>query len=119
MDFELLHELMVLSLKKEKALILAAMHEREFCSVAFFIRFNNRITYIKGASSSFGRKVGSMHMLFNQVIKQNSNNSIFLDFGGSMHPGISKFFESFTATKKNYSSIHNNSLPFPINILKK
>jgi hypothetical protein len=85
----------------------------------FFLTFNNNITYIFGASAKRGKQNGSMSMIFNEVIRENSGTGKVLDFEGSDIESIARFYRSFGSQPVPYVSLKFNNLPFFIKAFKK
>lgn len=90
----------------------------ENTAAAFFMHSQNRIVYLKGASSETGKKNGSMHKLFDALIRKFSNTDTILDFGGSDAEGVARFFHSFGAKDSIYLQLRMNNLPIPLKWLK-
>jgi len=81
----------------------------------FFIQ-NNRVTYLKGATTELGKSRGAMHFIFNELIKLHSSSEMVLDFGGSKIESIASFYKRFGAVDRPYYMYSKNSLPW---VLKK
>lgn len=71
-------------------------------AMAFFTQYNNRIVYLYSCSTSEGRSVDAMHAILDHTIHAYSGKDLYLDFEGSMVPGIAKFMQSFGATEEHY-----------------
>jgi len=82
--------------KDEKGMIL---------SYAFFVNTPNRIYYLFGTMSVEGRKHSAISLLFDDIIKRNSNSNKKLDFEGGNLESIGRFFASFGAMEEEYSCI--------------
>ncbi|MDA8714647.1 hypothetical protein N9M27_02105 [Flavobacteriales bacterium] len=93
--------------------------KEETVATAFFIEFNNRLTFVKGTSSAIGRDFGAMHFLFDKIFNEYAGQSITLDFSGSNVSSVAQFYKSFGATDRPICYVKRNHLPFPLNQLKK
>lgn len=71
-------------------------------AMAFFSQYKNRIVYLYSCSTSEGRSIDAMHAILDHTIQVHSGKDLYLDFEGSMIPGIAKFMQSFGARKENY-----------------
>lgn len=95
-DFILLQHLVEACLQKKKGFIRFAKNTNgEILSAAFFLHSNKYLIYLAAGSSPAGRKLQSMTILMNSVIKEFSNTNCVLDFEGSMIPGIAQFYKRF------------------------
>lgn len=74
--------------------------EGEWLSASLLIQHGSRIINIINASSSHGKANGAAHFLFDNVIKQNTNRGLILDFEGSSIPSIARFYEGFGAQEE-------------------
>lgn len=93
--------------------------EAEVVAVAFFIEFNNRLTFVKGTSNSMGREHGAMHFMFDRVLSDYAGKPSTLDFSGSNVPSVAQFYKSLGAIDKPIGYVKRNHLPFPLNQIKK
>jgi len=87
-------------------------------SAAFSIT-NNRIIYIKGGTTSEGRKLGAMHLIMDEVLRLNSEKDLNFDFGGSSIPQVARFNHGFGSEDYFYNRLYLNRLPFWLKMLKK
>jgi hypothetical protein len=118
-QYDRLNEL-ILQLKKRKlGKIYECWFENEMIASACFSITNNRVLYIKGASTSKGKEYGAMHLIMDEVIHLNSGKKMIFDFGGSSIPQVSRFNHSFGASDYQYQRLYRNKLPFFIKLLKK
>lgn len=72
------------------------------CSVAIFLRDNERVYYLIGASDEVGREYRGMARILDNVIRKFSGQGITLDFEGSEIPGVADFFKRFGARLSPY-----------------
>ena len=80
---------------------------------------NDRIVYLKGFTSSEGKKCGAMHFLFDFLIHELSNKRKVLDFGGSNVESVARFYKGFGAKDCLYLHLQLNRLPSIIKWLKR
>lgn len=95
-DFMLLQHLVEVCVQKKKGFIRFAKNtDGEILSAAFFLHTNKYLIYLAAGSSPAARKLQSMTILMNSVIKEFANTETTLDFEGSMIPGIAQFYKRF------------------------
>lgn len=88
-------------------------------AAAAFLLHHDRIIFLIGNGTQAGRDVGAMSFLMDKIIQQHAGQSLWLDFEGSMIPGIARFFKSFGASVRTYPRIRKNTLPGILRIFKK
>ncbi|MEJ5264911.1 MAG: hypothetical protein WHT29_06310 [Bacteroidales bacterium] len=71
-------------------------------SVIFWLKFRYRHIYLYSLSSEAGKLHRASFFLVNEYIRQNSGNTILIDFEGSRIPGVARFFEGFGARLEYY-----------------
>ncbi len=84
----------------------------------FFIEYQGRSIFLFSALSPMGKDLDAMTYLINEYLIYNSERLDELDFEGSMHPGLARFYKSFGAEVSNYNHLKYNGLPWPISLLK-
>ncbi|PSR53374.1 hypothetical protein AHMF7605_07455 [Adhaeribacter arboris] len=84
---------------------------------AFFIRHQNRLTYLLPAASEVGKKCGASTFLLDQVCQQFAGSKVILDFEGSAHSGIALFYKSFGAQCEGYGLLENYNFSLPLKLL--
>lgn len=94
-------------------------HKNQLCATVFFLRGKNRVTYLNPVSSPSGKEFQSTYFLVDQFIRENAGKNYFIDFEGSMIPGVARFYEGFGATPEKYYQYRLNNLPWWIKWLKK
>jgi len=67
--------------------------------------YKNRITFLLPVVNEAGKKALAMFYLVDELIRQNVNSDILLDFEGSREAGVARFYESFGATNRPYYKI--------------
>lgn len=105
--------------QKKAVLMGVCDRDKALCAAALFIFDTNRIYYLGGVSSKQGKTLSAMFLLLNHVILKFAGQNIFLDFEGSMVPGIAEFFKGFGAQPETYYYAKFNRLPKPIRLIKK
>jgi hypothetical protein len=91
----------------------------ELVAGAYFVKYNNRILYLKGFRKFNTENDGGMFLLFDSIIKENSNLPLTLDFGGSNNSNVRQFFKGFGAEDSVYLHLKKNELPSIIRWIKK
>ncbi len=100
---QLLSSLISTCIEKQHGFIKYVMDSKQNpIAMAFFTHFNNRIVYLYSCSTSEGRSVDAMHAILDHTIHAYSGKDLYLDFEGSMIPGIAKFIQSFGAAIEHY-----------------
>ncbi len=104
-DYDRLEKLICyLKDKKQIDVIIAKNNTGELLGGAFFLKDNNRITYLFSAVSQQGRDKQVMTYIIDRIIEKYAESNYTLDFEGSMIEGIAFFFRSFGAEKEAYFS---------------
>jgi hypothetical protein len=67
----------------------------ELLAAGIFVSWNWQLVYLAGASSSKGKELSAMFLMFDSVIGKFAETGWLLDFEGSMIPGVAKFFKGF------------------------
>jgi hypothetical protein len=88
-------------------------------SVALFIVYKNRIVNLAPFNSPTAKEKQTSAFLFDAIIKQYADTSLFLDFEGSEIAGVKNFYKQFGAIEQNYSHYKENRLPRLLRFLKK
>jgi hypothetical protein len=91
-----------------KAQIIGIKKGANFLAQALFIKDKNQIIYLAGVNSTEGQKSGAMHLIFDEIIKENASSPLYLDFEGSMIDSIARFFKSFGSEEKYFNEWHYN-----------
>jgi len=119
LHYKTLLNLMNVCLERNQGLALGVYQNNELCAAAFFMKFRNSYTYLKGAATEAGKKDGAMYYLFDSFIKQNCEKDIVLDFGGSSVESVANFYTKFGAKNFEYLSIKKSTLPKIVRWIKK
>lgn len=75
---------------------------KQLIAVAFFLKDENRITFIFGASSVEGIERKSMFFILNHIIESNCKTKLTLDFEGSSIKNIAHFYKGFGSIPEIY-----------------
>jgi len=92
--------------------------DNNLCAAAFFLKWNRR-SIIFTAQNNKGREIGAMFSLIDYYIQKNASKKQWLDFAGSMLPGVAKRNKGFGANDYEYFAVKVNQLPWPFNFFKK
>jgi hypothetical protein len=104
--YEVLIRIFDAAVKNNSGELLACKNSKnETISFAFFIHTSLKKYYIFGSMNSDGRKHSAISLLFNEVIKSQSEKNLKLDFEGGNLESIGQFFASFGAQEEEYLSI--------------
>ena len=113
-NYSRLYKLMNVGLRLNKGRLLSVQQGDEVLGMGYFFIQNNRITYLKGASTVQGRDIGAMYFLMDSVINEFSSTNRVLDFGGSKVSSIAAFYKKLGGLDKTYLSFSKNDLPYLI-----
>jgi hypothetical protein len=67
--------------------------------------YKKRLTFLLPVVGEAGKKALAMFYLVNELIRQNVNSDLLLDFEGSREEGVARFYESFGAINRSYYKI--------------
>ena len=113
-NYSRLYKLMNVGLRLNKGRLLSVQQGDEVLAMGYFFIQNNRITYLKGASTLKGRETGAMYFLMDYVINEYSSTNRVLDFGGSKVSSVAEFYKRLGGVDKTYLSFSKNDLPYLI-----
>lgn len=91
----------------------------ELVAGAYFVRYQNRLLYLKGFRKFNTENDGGMFLLFDNIIKENCDQDCILDFGGSNDTNVRQFFKGFGAEDSVYLQLEKNDLPVIVSWIKK
>ncbi|HNW51619.1 MAG TPA: hypothetical protein PKH79_11095 [Prolixibacteraceae bacterium] len=97
----------------------AYSNQGELCGASFFLNGSSRSIILNSVSSDKGKEYRSMYAIIDAFIRENSGNSLLLDFEGSNVEGIARFYHGFGAEPETYMHLKYNRLPWPVKLLKK
>lgn len=90
----------------------------ELVAGIFFMNYKGRITLLFTAANEEGKSCQGMTGLIDDLILEYSNKNYLLDFEGSNHEGISRFYLGFGGYKEKYFTV-KKQLPWPLNLVKR
>jgi hypothetical protein len=118
-DYEKFSELCKLKAIENNIVVRKISLNKTTIAAVLFLKDKYRMYNLMFATTDEGKRKSAGHFLFDSVIKEFSQTGMLLDFEGSDIPGVEKFNKSFGAIKQPYHTIHLNTLPFPLNMLKR
>lgn len=99
--------------------LVAVLKEDRMVAANFFIYHPQRTINLLPTSSKEGNELGAMAFLMDTAINMSAGQRKYLDFEGSMIPGVAKFYQGFGAHLSHYYRIKRNNLPWYARIWKK
>ncbi|CAG4994898.1 hypothetical protein DYBT9275_01493 [Dyadobacter sp. CECT 9275] len=116
--YDLLKNVFEKVLENADAKLLYARKQEIIHAGILLIRAGNRVIYIFNAADRTGREGNARTFLLDYFLSaENGTNTVF-DFESPEIESIGSFYKSFGAEKKPFFSIHQNRLPFPLNLLQ-
>ena len=103
-----INKLIDLCLEKKIGFIRNVFCADALVCLGFFIRYEERIYYMFGASNTEGKKYGATTYLIDSVIKEFANSETIFDFEGSNIKSIASFYKSFGSEKTTYFKYSSN-----------
>lgn len=85
---------------------------------AWFVRYQDRIIFLKGVGTPKGRELRAMHALIHQVVADHAGEDIILDLAGGNDPQLARFYGGFGAEQVVYLRALMNRLPAIVRWLK-
>lgn len=101
-NYSILSNLLDKIQEKQKGNCYGIFKDGELISSAFFSNCFKRSIYLFAASNTYAKKIGANHLLIDTYIEKYKQDSLILDFEGSMIPSLARFYASFGAAKKPY-----------------
>jgi hypothetical protein len=98
---------------------LVVNEKNDWLSAVFFLKTNQTCIYLAASSNSEGIEKSAMFLLIDNFIRRNAGSKLTLDFEGSNIQGVARFYAGFGASPQTYLSVHINSLPWVLRLLKK
>jgi len=88
----------------EKSKDLLGVYDRQgqLLSAGFFVRQQDRIYFLLGATNQQGIEKKASFVLFDYFIRQNAGKNLVLDFEGSNIPGVARFFAGWGSEQTKY-----------------
>lgn len=119
-DYNNLIKLLLQLQKLQQVSIRKAVNaNHQLLSVALLIKDNKRYYNLVNYTTEEGRKLEANYFLYDNILKECSQQPMLFDFEGSDLPGIKAFYEKFGAINQPYFHWHFNQLPQPLKWLKK
>jgi hypothetical protein len=118
-EYNLLRQLARKAQQKNLASMYAVREDKKLHAAALFLKSNQEYIFLFSATSEEGKKTGAMSLLIDSFIQYHENESMLLDFEGSMDKNLSRFYKSFGASEVVYLHVQQNRLPKLIRWLKK
>jgi hypothetical protein len=94
-----------------RAVHLEERNLKELLAFGVFLKDDNRIYNIASTTLPNGRTLEANHFLFDHLIREFSNQRLWLDFEGSDLPGVAKFYLKFDPVNQPYFFWKSNRLP--------
>lgn len=98
----IISELSNYTLQIKNGFSLGVYKKNELLGGGFFIKYKERIIYLFSSFNDNGRKYQAASFLINDIIKQNEQKNIILDFEGGNIKSIGDFFKSFGADTEQF-----------------
>jgi hypothetical protein len=119
-DLEILKELILVSLENKSGELIGIDDlNGTLQAIGFFLKDNERITFVVCGSTKSGKKNQSMYMLVDYQIRKYAGKFELYDFMGSNLKGVAYFNSTFGSEAELYQTIKINRLPWILKILKK
>jgi hypothetical protein len=84
-----------------------------------FLLYSKRACYWLVGNDPAAKDTGASPLLIDQFIQDHAGKDLLFDFEGSDVNSIAEFYQRFGAKPETYTTIYNNKLPFPFNLLKR
>jgi len=118
-QYSIANSLFTKVLENELGFIRQVKYHDEIMAIGMFLRFNNRIINVFGASVSSDKFPNAMAVLIASVLRENANSNQVFDFEGSEISGVQTYFQSFGSVNQDYPVLEVNRLPFWVKMLLK
>jgi len=92
--------------------------EGNILAACAFLFSGSRVYYWLVGNTPGSREYGASSLLLDTFIRDHAHQPLILDFEGSDDKGVAAFYKKFGAMAEPFSTIYNNRLPFPFNLLK-
>lgn len=83
----------------------------ELLSITLLLKDTKRYYNLINYTTELGRKTEANYFLYDNILKEFSNQPMLFDFEGSDLPGVKSFYEKFGAVNQPYFHWHFNHLP--------
>ena len=110
-NYVVLKRIMYSAIHKGMGIVYGVYTEyNELCASAFFLIDNDRLIFLFSGADYVARNNGAMTFLIDTVIQRNSPGSRILDFEGTNHQNLARFYKGFGAKKTTYPRLKINRL---------
>jgi hypothetical protein len=117
-SYQMLRELFTKMREEKLGFLYYASHKGRLNAGGLFTNYKNKIGYIFNAADNTGRVTNGRTLILDELIQQHAHTDKVLDFESPPVPDIDEFYGSFGAKQVLYFSLYQNSLPFPIRLLR-
>jgi len=101
-------ELIDYCLENKTGFIRNVFYDEMLVCSGFFIKYEDRVYYLFGASNTEGKRYGATTYLLDSVIQEFANSKMIFDFEGSNIQSIASFYKSFGSQKTTYYKYASN-----------
>lgn len=107
-------------LQQQQALMRSVYSPKgELLAVAAFAKDRHRLYNLVSTTLPKGRMLEANYVLLDQLIQEFAGSGLILDFEGSDHPGIARFYQKFGSQPEPYIFWKDNRLPAILRWLKR
>jgi len=118
-DYQSLQNLLVQLQQTQQVIIRKAISSKnKLLSIALLLKDNKRYYNLINYTTEEGRKSEANYFLYDNMLKEFSEQEMLFDFEGSDLPGVKSFYEKFGAVNQPFFHWHFNHLPFPLKLFK-
>ncbi|MFT3702979.1 MAG: GNAT family N-acetyltransferase [Agriterribacter sp.] len=119
-DYQSLHACMRIAMEKQNTTAYTSSLPDGKITAFYLVLHDEHFSYsLLGGSTDKGKETASFYLLTDAAIKDAAAHKRIFRFEGSDIPGIAFFNQQFGPSLVEYLHIQSNSLPFPVNMLKK
>ena len=90
----------------------------EWLATCAFLVYGRRAYYWLVGNRTAAKATGASPLLLDQFIRDHAGSGLLLDFEGSDKKTIAEFYQRFGASEQPFTTLYQNRLPFPMNLLK-
>lgn len=90
------------ALEQKRLICIKARAGDEYLGDAIFLHSGYYLHYVCAAPTEAGRRVGVMHGIINEMVKQFAHQPMALDFEGSENAAVAQFYQKFSPQQLNY-----------------
>ena len=100
--YEAMKQMMQHALKRNIGEIWGVFLEEELVCAGFFVKSHQKIYNLFPVNTDKGRETRALFYLIDQVIQENAESNLSLDFEGSMVEGVARFYKGFGSEAETY-----------------